>query len=157
SVYEHWYGLEHGAPELLHRAVYGLPEIYGKDISEASVVANPGCYPTSIILGLAPLLKYGVIKTEGIVADSKSGVSGAGRTPSEKTHVVECNESVSAYGVSGHRHRPEIEQELGNLGKTPVRITFTPHLVPITRGILSTIYAELAIDMAEDEIRKLYE
>ena len=155
--YERWYGLKHGAPELLDQAVYGLPEIYRQDIAEALVVANPGCYPTSIILGLAPLLKNGVIKTEGIVADSKSGVSGAGRTPSEKTHFVECSESVSAYGVSGHRHRPEIEQELGKLGGTLMRVTFTPHLVPITRGILSTIYAEPAFDAAEDEIRELYE
>ncbi|HBT20916.1 MAG TPA: N-acetyl-gamma-glutamyl-phosphate reductase [Peptococcaceae bacterium] len=155
--YERWYGLKHEAPDLLDEAAYGLPEIYERDIEKARIVANPGCYPTSIILGLAPLLKKGVIKTESIVADSKSGVSGAGRTPSEKTHFVECNENVSAYGVSGHRHRPEIEQELEKLAGNSVRITFTPHLVPITRGILSTIYAELDFDITQGEVRELYE
>lgn len=156
DVYREWYGLSHSAPELLHNAVYGLPEIYEREISEAQVIANPGCYPTSIILGLAPLLQEGIVRPNSIIADSKSGVSGAGKTPSERTHFVECNENINPYGVSGHRHRPEIEQELSVLAGEALRISFTPHLLPITRGILSTIYADLAIDCKEDQVRELY-
>jgi len=156
NVYKEWYGLEHGAPDMLEEVVYGIPEIYRKRIAVSRVVANPGCYPTSIILGLAPLLHNGLIKLSGITADSKSGVSGAGKAPSEKTHFVECNENISAYGVSGHRHRPEIEQELSFLAGRKVRISFTPHLLPITRGILSTIYADLTSDVDEKDLRKIY-
>lgn len=155
--YRKWYGLEHGSPEILSRAVYGLPEVNADKIAGADVVANPGCYPTSIILALAPLLSEGIIKTAGITADSKSGISGAGKTPSEKTHFVECNENVSAYGVSGHRHRPEIEQVIGELSGEKMRISLTPHLVPITRGILSTVYADLKDDASEEELRTLFE
>lgn len=160
AVYAKWYGGEHEAPGLLEQAVYGLPEIYGQEIAEAAIVANPGCYPTSIILALAPLLKEGLIRPRSIIADSKSGVSGAGRTPSEKSHFVECNENINPYAVSGHRHRPEIEQELRFLAGESFRISFTPHLMPITRGILSTVYADLEGDFdeakGENKIRELY-
>lgn len=155
-VYQKWYGLEHGAPELLKTAVYGLPEIKGEAVAQAQIIANPGCYPTSILLGLAPLLHYGVILPGSIIADSKSGVCGAGKTPSEKTHFVECNENINPYGVQGHRHRPEIEQELSLLAGDPLRISFTPHLLPITRGILSTIYADLGAELSEEQVREMY-
>ncbi len=156
EVYRKWYGVEHVAPELLKEAVYGIPEIYSDEIAGAGIVANPGCYPTSIILGLAPLLFEGIIRPQSIIADSKSGVSGSGKTPSEKAHFVECNENISPYGLSGHRHRPEIEQELGLLAGESFRISFTPHLIPITRGILSTVYADLAVDIDEGQVRDLY-
>ena len=157
AVYREWYGLSHGAPELLEQAVYGLPELYGEAIAQGRIIANPGCYPTSIILGLAPLLREGVIRPGSIIADSKSGVCGAGKTPTEKTHFVECNENINAYGVAGHRHRPEIEQELALLAGEKFRISFTPHLLPITRGILSTIYADLNQDISEADVRDIYE
>lgn len=156
SVYRQWYGVEHLHPELLDIAVYGLPEIYRSEIEEARIVANPGCYPTSIILGMAPLVQEGLVKPGTIIADSKSGVSGAGKTASDKTHFVNCNENINAYGVSGHRHRPEIEQELGFLAGERLRVSFTPHLMPITRGILSTVYADLTEDITEEQVRELY-
>jgi len=156
TLYEKWYGVTHPVPELLKHAVYGLPEIYREDIAEAQIIANPGCYPTSIILGLAPLLQEGVIRPGSIIADSKSGVSGAGKSPTERSHFVECNENINPYAVSGHRHRPEIEQELGSIAGEHFRISFTPHLLPITRGILSTIYADLEGEFSEEQIRELY-
>ena len=143
SVYEKWYGLEHKSPELLHKAVYGLPEIYKEYIQDADFVANPGCFPTSVILATAPLLAENFIEADSIIVDSKTGISGAGKTPSEKTHFVERNENVGAYGVLAHRHKPEIEQELSLISGNNINFSFTPHLVPITRGILSTVYARL--------------
>lgn len=140
DTYKAWYG-EHTSPETLQKAVYGLCEVYREEIRQASLVANPGCYPTSILLPLVPLLKDGLIDADGIIADSKSGVSGAGRGLSLKSHICETGESFSAYKVGGsHRHIPEIEQELGVVAGKPVTIEFTPHLLPITRGMLSTIY-----------------
>lgn len=148
DTYKAWYG-GHGFPELLQKAVYGLCEVYRDEIAQASLVANPGCYPTSILLPLIPLLKEGLIRTRGIVADSKSGVSGAGRGLSLKTHICEAGESFSAYKVGrSHRHIPEIEQELSKAAGQSVEIEFTPHLIPITRGMLSTIYAETEADEA---------
>jgi N-acetyl-gamma-glutamyl-phosphate reductase len=141
-TYEIWYQA-HTAPELLDKAVYGLPEIYRKDIAHAQLVANPGCYPTSAILSLVPLLHSGIISSQGIIADSKSGASGAGRSLSLGTIYCEVNEGLKAYKVAGHRHMPEIEQELSVAAGKPVVITFIPHLVPMTRGILTTIYARL--------------
>ena len=142
AEYAAWYE-EHQNPELLPRAVYGLPELHRKEIAGADLVANPGCYPTSIILGLMPLLKAGLIDPATIVADSKSGVSGAGRGAKVDSLYCEVNEGFKAYGVGGvHRHIPEIEQELSLLAGRKVVITFTPHLVPMDRGILSTIYAQ---------------
>jgi N-acetyl-gamma-glutamyl-phosphate reductase len=142
ATYGAWYE-EHKAPELLKEAVYGLPELHRAEIKDARLVANPGCYPTSAILALAPLLKNRLIDTSSIVIDSKSGVSGAGRSATQDTHFPEVNEGFKAYKVAEHRHTPEIEQELSILSGSPVTVSFTPHLLPATRGILSTIYASL--------------
>ncbi len=148
DTYREWYG-DHGFPELLDKAVYGLCEVYRDEIAKAALVANPGCYPTSILLPLIPLLKEGLIGQNGIVADSKSGVSGAGRGLSLKTHICETGESFSAYKVGrSHRHIPEIEQELSKAAGETVTIEFTPHLIPISRGMLSTIYGETNADEA---------
>ncbi len=141
AVYAKWYGLEHVDAGRLGHAVYGLPELFRNRIREASLVANPGCYPTSAILALAPLLKANLIEPDGIVIDSKSGVSGAGRSPKPNLHFPECNESFSAYGVGTHRHMPEIDQLLSGAAGKPLEVVFTPHLVPMDRGILSTCYA----------------
>jgi N-acetyl-gamma-glutamyl-phosphate reductase len=142
TVYEHWYD-EHQAPELLEEAVYGLPECYRDQIRDADLVANPGCYPTATLLALAPLARTGLI--EDVVIDAKSGVSGAGRAATDKTHFVTVDENVSAYGVPRHRHTPEIEQELQQLG-AEVRVTFTPHLLPLDQGELVSCYVRLAGD-----------
>ncbi len=140
AVYKEFYGHDHPAPELLGTSVYGLPEIYRAHIMNASLVASPGCYPTSILLPTIPLLRDGLIKPTGIIADSLSGVSGAGRTVRLDYLFVECNESVRPYGLPKHRHLSEIEQELSLAAKTAVTIQFTPHLIPANRGILSTLY-----------------
>lgn len=140
-VYQQWYGETHADPANLATAMYGLPELFRDQIVGRSLIANPGCYPTSAILALAPLLKGGLIETSGIIIDSKSGVSGAGRTPKLSTLYVECNESFSAYNVGRHRHTPEIDQILSTLAGAPVSVIFTPHLVPMDRGILSTAYS----------------
>jgi N-acetyl-gamma-glutamyl-phosphate reductase len=141
AVYKEFYGHEHPAPELLKRAVYGLPEVYRADIKTAMLVACPGCYPTSILLPLIPLLRAGLIKPSGIIADSLSGVSGAGRKAEVDYLFVECNESVRAYGIPKHRHLSEIEEQLTGAAGEVVVIQFTPHLVPVNRGILTTLYA----------------
>ena len=141
--YQQWYDYAHPAPELLEKAVYGIPELHRAEIAKAQLVANPGCYPTSAILGLAPAIKAGLIKRD-IIVDSKSGVSGAGRALSLTTHFPEINENVSAYSMDGHRHLPEIVQELQALQtRETLMITFLPHLIPMTRGILSSCYAPL--------------
>ncbi|MBM4444333.1 MAG: N-acetyl-gamma-glutamyl-phosphate reductase [Chloroflexi bacterium] len=143
AEYPRWYDFTHPAPELLPAAVYGLTELRRSEVAAASLVANPGCYPTSAVLALAPALKAGLIGPD-VVVDSKSGVSGAGRSPSLGTHYAEVNESVAAYALEGHRHLPEIIQELGAFHTGgPVSVTFVPHLVPMTRGILSSCYAPL--------------
>ncbi len=145
QVYQRWYGLEHTAPDLLSSAVYGLPEVARSEIKQADLVANPGCYPTSILLALYPLLKAGLVTDGPIIADSKSGASGAGRTPSLKTHFVEANENLSPYSIGrGHRHLPEMEQEMENFGAKGISLLFAPHLVPLNRGILSTIYVPVS-------------
>ena len=140
DVYKEFYAHEHPAPELLAKSVYGLPEIYRDQIKTASLVASPGCYPTSILLPVIPLLKSGLIKPAGIIADSLSGVSGAGRKAELEYLFVECNESARPYGVPKHRHVSEIEQELSLAAGAPVTIQFTPHLIPVNRGILTTLY-----------------
>ncbi len=142
AEYQKWYAVEHPDPARLPTTVYGLPEIYRGRIQSADLIANPGCYPTSAILALAPLLRAGAILPRGIIVDSKSGVSGAGREPKAHLHFPECNESVSAYGVGTHRHMPEIDQILTDVADAEVRVVFTPHLIPMDRGILSTSYAE---------------
>jgi N-acetyl-gamma-glutamyl-phosphate reductase len=155
EVYEKWYS-EHKTPELLREAVYGLPELYREKIRSARLVANPGCYPTSIILATAPILLRGLIDPESIIADSKSGVSGAGRGVSLGLHFCEVNEGFRAYKVAQHRHTPEIEQELSVLAGRPVAINFTPHLVPMSRGILSTVYSNLKPGVGAEEVDEAF-
>ncbi len=140
--YEEWYGVEHQKPSLLEEAVYGLTELHREEIRSARLVANPGCYPTSAILGLAPAVAAGIISPD-IIVDSKSGVSGGGRSLTMSNHFSEVNENVFAYALGGHRHLPEITQELNPLASDPVRVTFQVHLIPMTRGILSSCYAPL--------------
>lgn len=142
AVYQEWYQV-HKTPHLLSEAVYGLPELYREQIRTARLVGNPGCYPTSVILAAAPLLFHSLIEPRSIIADSKSGVSGAGRGASLTVHFCEVNDGFKAYGVAQHRHTPEMEQELSFLAGERLTISFTPHLVPMTRGILSTVYATL--------------
>lgn len=156
KLYEQWYKEAHHDAKNLAPAVYGLPEVYGDAINSAKLVANPGCYPQTAILGLAPLVANKLIELTGIVIDSKSGVSGAGRTPKLSTLFPECNESVSAYSVGNHRHTPEIEQVLGDIAGAPVSVIFTPHLMPMDRGILSTIYATPTCPVGEPELVELY-
>jgi len=141
--WQHWYGVEHAAPELLKSAVYGLPEINREQISKADLVANPGCYPTAVSLGLLPLLEEGVVDLNSLIADAKSGVSGAGRKAAMASLFSEASETFKAYGVSGHRHLPEICQTLSLCSGQAVDITFVPHLVPMVRGIFATLYANL--------------
>jgi len=155
SLYERWYG-PHRCPELLKEAVYGLPEVHRERIKGASLVANPGCYPTGAILALMPLASEGLLPEEGVVIDAKSGVSGAGRAPSQGTHFCEVAEAIRAYNVRGHRHSPEMDQELSSLQGRRVRVNFTPHLVPMNRGILSTIYVPLEKELKEEGLYELY-
>lgn len=154
--YPKWYGLIHPNPELLQKAIYGLPELHRNEIASASLIANPGCYSTSAILALAPAVKEGLIYPD-IVVDSKSGVSGAGRTLSLLTHYAEANENTCAYSLEGHRHLPEMIQELKLLrNQFSLSLTFVPHLVPMTRGILSSCYAKLKDKLSAEEIKQLY-
>ena len=156
AVYKKWYANPHKCSPLLKKAVYGLSEINRDKIRNASILANPGCYPTSIILGLAPVIGKGFIDTDSIIADSKSGISGAGRTPAQPFMFCEVNESVKAYGITVHRHTPEIEQELSAISKKNLKVIFTPHLIPMDRGMLSTIYVKLKKKLSLPAIQKLY-
>ena len=155
-VYHEWYKESHHDAANLAHAVYGLPEVFGDRINGATLIANPGCYPQTAILGLAPLVAEGLIELGGIIIDSKSGVSGAGRTPKMTTLFPECNENFSAYAVGTHRHTPEIEQVLSDVAGKPVSVVFTPHLVPMDRGIFTTIYATPTRSVAEAELTELY-
>lgn len=155
ATFQKWYEHEHPDPARLGKVVYGLPELFGDRIPSADLVANPGCYPTSAILPLAPLLKAGWIEPQDIIVDSKSGVSGAGRTPKLNTHFPECNESISAYGVGQHRHQPEIEQILGRATGQEVDVIFTPHLTPMDRGILSAIYCRPTRSVTDEQVLNL--
>ena len=155
AVYEEWYQ-PHTATEYFEETVYGLPEINREKISKARLVANPGCYPTSIILGMAPLLQEGFVDVSTIIADSKSGTSGAGRSAQVGTLFCEVTDGFRAYKVGGHRHTPEIEQELTKLAGQDITISFTPHLLPVSRGILSTIYSSLVKKCSQEEIDSLY-
>jgi len=148
SLYHEWYGMSHDAPELLSASVYGLPELHRGEIQSARIVANPGCYPTAAVLALAPLVATDLVDLKSIVIDAKSGVSGAGRSPSLGYHFPECDDNARPYGVPRHRHIPEIEQELQRLARRAgneemVVVGFTPHLIPMSRGILVTAYASL--------------
>ena len=152
DVYRRWYG-DHEAPELIDGAVYGLTELYRERVAGAALVANPGCYPTATLLALAPLARAGLI--DDVVVDAKSGVSGAGRAPSEQVHFVSADENVNAYGVPAHRHAPEIVQELTALG-APVQATFIPHLLPLDQGELVSCYVTPARETSADELAQLY-
>lgn len=156
KVYEKWYGVEHSSPELLAESVYGLPELYRGKIQSARLIGNPGCYTTCSILGAYPLLKSGIGKHENIIVDAKSGVTGAGRGLGLAYHFCECTENTKAYKVATHRHTSEIEQELSKAAGREVMISFTPHLIPQKRGILSTIYINLNKPCTTEEITGLY-
>lgn len=154
--YKEWYGKDFSEPELHKNCVYGLPELNKEKIKKCSLIANPGCYPTTIELGLMPLLKNSLIQLNGIICDSKSGTTGAGRGLSLNTHFPEENETFAPYKVGAHRHIPEIEEILSTMAEDKVSITFTPHLLPINRGILSTIYCTPKENINLEEIHKLY-
>lgn len=156
ALYEKWYGKKHVSPGNLGQAAYGLPELNRDEIRNADLVANPGCYPTGAILALAPLFDRGLVKPDSVIIDAKSGVTGAGSTPKENTHFPNLFGNFYAYGLRNHRHTPEIEQFLGRLGDSTARVQFTPHLLPIDRGILTTAYAEPAGDLSEEAVRDLF-
>jgi N-acetyl-gamma-glutamyl-phosphate reductase len=156
NIYEKWYGVTHKLPGLLKDAAYGLPELYRDKISNSSLVANPGCYPTASILALAPLVHTGVIDNTSIIIDAKSGVSGAGRSANMSSLFCECGESVKAYNIATHRHTPEIEQQLSDAAGEKITLSFTPHLVPMSRGILATCYGSLKKDISQNELYDLY-
>ena len=156
DIYEKWYGKKHADGGNLKKAVYGLPELYRKSIKGCSLVANPGCYPTSIVLGAAPLLKRGVVEPDGIIADSKSGITGAGRKASLGLLFAEISDNAKAYKVGTHQHTPEIDQELSRAAGSDIGILFVPHVIPIRRGIISTIYMRQKKKMPQKEIDKLY-
>ena len=143
KVWEKWYGLEHACPDLIEQAVYGLPEINRAKIKQARLVANPGCYPTAVQLGFIPLLEAGLVDDSSLIADAKSGVSGAGRKAEVATLFAEAGDNFKAYGVAGHRHLPEIRQGLSSVAQHDVGLTFVPHLTPMIRGIHATLYARL--------------
>jgi N-acetyl-gamma-glutamyl-phosphate reductase len=155
AIWEKWYGMPHACPEYLEEAVYGLPELNRAQIAQARLVANPGCYPTAVQLGFVPLLEAGAITTQHLIADAKSGVSGAGRKAEINSLMGEAGESFKAYGVAGHRHLPEIMQGLNTCSTHSVNLTFVPHLVPMIRGIHATLYAQLT--MPEIDLQTLFE
>lgn len=156
DTYREWYGIEHELPHMLGNKVYGLCELNRDKIKECSLLANPGCYPTATILVLAPLLKNKLIKADSVIIDAKSGVSGAGRAANIASLFTECNESIKAYGAPLHRHTPEIEQELSKLAEENMTVSFTPHLVPMNRGILSTCYSSLNKEVNTEELIAVY-
>ncbi|MFL9709845.1 N-acetyl-gamma-glutamyl-phosphate reductase [Methylobacillus sp. Pita1] len=158
AVFEKWYKLPHGCPDILADAVYGIPELYREKVRSAQVIGNPGCYPTTVLLGLAPLLEKGLIDLSvPIVSDSKSGVSGAGRKAEVATLFAEASDNMKAYGVAGHRHHSEILAQLQQLADTSLQFIFVPHLVPLIRGMLSTIYVKLSDQGLKTDIQALYE
>ncbi|MBE0447811.1 MAG: N-acetyl-gamma-glutamyl-phosphate reductase [Actinobacteria bacterium] len=157
GVYEAWYKREHTNPELIGRAVYGLPELYEEEIKSANFISNPGCYPTGVLLALAPLISEKLISTDGIVINSLSGASGAGRDPKPGTHFCKIDGSLTAYKVGGvHQHTPEIEQYMSDIAGKAITVSFTPHLMPVSRGILTTAYADMADFVDLDRLIALY-
>lgn len=156
AVYEKWYGIEHKSPQYIEEAVYGLCEINREDIKKARLLANPGCYTTCSILTAYPLVKEGLIDPDTLIVDAKSGTSGAGRSAKTDNLFCEVNENIKAYGVTTHRHTPEIEEQLGYAAGREIMINFTPHLVPMNRGILVTEYASLTGEVTEQELREIY-
>ena len=157
NVYEKWYGIEHKAPQYIEEAVYGLCEVNREKIKQARIIANPGCYPTCSFLSIYPCVKEGLIDPNTIIIDAKSGTSGAGRGAKVDNLFCEVNENIKAYGVAGHRHTPEIEEQLSYAAGEPVLINFTPHLVPMQRGILVTAYASLKKDVTYEEVKAVYD
>ena len=157
ALYEKWYGVKHRQKKLLAQAVYGLPELYRDEIRKADLIANPGCYPTSSVLGIAPLVREGLVEADSIVIDAKSGTSGAGKKLSPALQFCEVNENFYAYKVNRHQHAPEIEQVLTETAREKVRITFVPHLLPVERGILSTIYLRKRPGVREAMISESFE
>lgn len=157
ATYEKWYGLEHKSPQFIEEAVYGLCEINREKVKKARLVANPGCYTTCSILTVYPLAKEGMIDTSTLIIDAKSGTSGAGRGANVSNLYCEVNENIKAYGVTTHRHTPEIEEQLGYAAEAEVVLNFTPHLVPMNRGILVTGYAKLTRDVSDEEIKAIYD
>jgi len=155
GIWSEWYGGKHACPDLLAEAVYGLPEMQREAIRSARLVANPGCYPTAVQLGFLPLLEAAMVDTSSLIADAKSGVSGAGRKEAMRTQFCESSDSFSAYGASGHRHLPEIRQGLQSVSDSPVELVFVPHLVPMIRGLHATLYARLNDDSVD--LQSLYE
>ena len=156
AVYTKWYKQPYRRPDLHAVSAYGLPELFREQIKGCKIVGVPGCYPTSAALGLAPALRLGLVRTQGIVIDSKSGVTGAGRGLTQTSHFPDCNEAFSPYKIAAHRHTPEIEQTLSKLAGGEVRVTFVPHLLPVNRGIVSTIYADLSAPRTAEEIHAAY-
>lgn len=156
GVFEAWYQAQHTAPELLPEAVYGLPELWRERIARARLVACPGCYPTATLLAAAPAIRAGAVVSGRVIVDAISGVSGAGRSLSEGSHFVNATESVSAYKVGAHRHTPEIAQALGDLGLPDPAVVFTPHLAPLDRGLLSTVYLQVDPGMSHEDAHELY-
>lgn len=156
STYEKWYGIEHKAPQFIEEAVYGLPEINREDVKSARLIANPGCYPTCSTLAIYPLAKEGLIDMNTVIIDAKSGTSGAGRGAKVDNLYCEVNENIKAYGVANHRHTPEIEEQLSYASGEEVVLNFTPHLVPMNRGILITAYASLKKDVSYEEVKAVY-
>ena len=156
AAYKEWYGGTYTDKELHEKAVYGLPEFFREKIRGKKVIANPGCYTTAVPLALVPALENGLIESEGLIADCKSGVTGAGRKPTQSNHYPELNESFTAYKVAAHRHTPEIEQTLSKMTGCAAKITFVPHLLPINRGILATCYAKLKPGVTEDQLWDVY-
>lgn len=156
AIYEAWYQTDHGSEELLKEAVYGLTEWNGEKISKAKLLANPGCYPTASAMAAIPLLKEGLIEASTLILDAKSGVSGAGRGVHQGVHFAEVNENFKAYGVATHRHTPEIEQTLTIAGGEPITLNFTPHLLPMSRGILVTMYADLKAGVTKAQVEQAY-
>lgn len=157
AVYEKWYKLTHGSPKYIKEAVYGLPEVNREKIKNARIIANPGCFPTCSFLSTYPLVKEGLIDPNTIIIDAKSGTSGAGRSAKVDSLFCEVNENIKAYGVASHRHTPEIEEQLSYAAGKPVVISFTPHLVPMNRGILVTAYASLTKEVTWEEVRAAYD
>ena len=158
AIFEQWYKMPHTCADILNSAVYGIPELYRDDIKKAHVIGNPGCYPTTVILGLAPLLELGLIDFSApIVADCKSGVSGAGRKAEVATLFAESSDNMKAYGVAGHRHHPEIHAQLTKLANNNIDFIFVPHLIPMIRGMLSTIYVKLSAKGLATDLQSLYE
>lgn len=158
AVFEQWYKMPHSCPNILSQAVYGIPELYREKIKSAQVIGNPGCYPTTVLLGLAPLIEQGLIDFSApIIADSKSGVSGAGRKAEVATLFAEASDTMKAYGIAGHRHHPEIHAQLTQLAGANLQFIFVPHLIPMIRGMLSTIYVKLSNIAATVDLQNLYQ